>query len=558
MPSSISREFRIPRARARTRFARSARTPGRPSTCSRRAGRSAPGSSTRRRFAPRSSLRPTSTRSRSASASWPAGIHPARATVVRLTSVFGPGQVAWKGATGAIARFAADALAGRPIVIEGDPERTRDFVYVDDVVPAFEAIAVERRWNETITLASGAPASLRRAAELVVAAVGDAVPIETPGGTLPPGENESYVGSPADAGLPFHVRPLEEAVPLYVDWLAAIPLLKAAPEADQLARPPRRRPWRGLELGLNTPHVASEAALARAIEVARARHRGLGMAVTAEAPLAWPSGAFVRSTASTTRRAAASSAAPSSRPPSARPCSRCTSSCRRRRTSSARAARRGAVEEFLGFYAETCLDARRHAADRERAAGAADAHRRRLPVAHRRPLARSPALARARPGAALHARHLARRALPLLRGRVSDPVRARVRRGARSRPLRRGARPTRRGRARLGRARPARRGPALRRAASWISIPSSAGSASSCRTSSPRSPSRTTSRSDGHEGRLPRDRARVVRARPRRCARAVPPRARRRLRLAGACSTGAIRSPRCSSCRSGSAAGACC
>jgi nucleoside-diphosphate-sugar epimerase len=148
-------------------------------------------------------------------------MHPARATVVRLTSVFGPGQVAWKGATGAIARFAANALAGRPIVIEGDPERTRDFVYVDDVAPAFEAVAVERRWNETITLASGTPASLRRAAELVVAAVDDAVRIETPGGTLAPGENQSYVGSPADTGLPFHVRPLEEAVPLYVDWLAA-------------------------------------------------------------------------------------------------------------------------------------------------------------------------------------------------------------------------------------------------------------------------------------------------------------------------------------------------
>jgi nucleoside-diphosphate-sugar epimerase len=148
-------------------------------------------------------------------------LHGAPATVVRLTSVFGPGQVAWKGATGAIARFAANALEGRPIVIEGDPERTRDFVYVDDVAPALEAIAVEERWNETITLASGRPASLRRAAELVVAAVGGDVAIETPGGTLAPGENESYVGSSTTTGLPFHVRPLEEAVPLYVDWLAA-------------------------------------------------------------------------------------------------------------------------------------------------------------------------------------------------------------------------------------------------------------------------------------------------------------------------------------------------
>jgi len=40
--------------------------------------------------------------------------HPAPATVVRLSSVFGPGQVAWEGATGAIAAFAARALEGAP------------------------------------------------------------------------------------------------------------------------------------------------------------------------------------------------------------------------------------------------------------------------------------------------------------------------------------------------------------------------------------------------------------------------------------------------------------
>ena len=148
-------------------------------------------------------------------------LHPAPATVVRLTSVFGPGQVAREGATGAIARFAGDALEGRPIVIQGDPERTRDFVYVDDVVPALEAIVAEGRWNETITLASGRPASLALAARLVAEAVGDGVAIETPGGSLAPGENESYEGEPDETGLPFDVRPLEEAVPTYVDWLAA-------------------------------------------------------------------------------------------------------------------------------------------------------------------------------------------------------------------------------------------------------------------------------------------------------------------------------------------------
>jgi nucleoside-diphosphate-sugar epimerase len=146
-------------------------------------------------------------------------LHAAPATVVRFTSVFGPGQVAREGATGAIATFAAAALAGEPVVIPGDPERTRDFVYVDDAVEALERIVADARWNETITIASGQATPLRRAAELVVAAAGSHAPIETPGGTLPAGENESYGAARA---LDFAVRPLEEAIPVYVDWLRGL------------------------------------------------------------------------------------------------------------------------------------------------------------------------------------------------------------------------------------------------------------------------------------------------------------------------------------------------
>jgi len=143
-------------------------------------------------------------------------LHPAPAAVVRFTSVFGPGQLVNRGATGAIAWFAAKALAGEAIVIPGDPERARDFVYVDDAIAALERIVADGRWNETHTVASGVATPLLRAAELVRDAAGSSAPIETPGGELPPGENESYG---ADAPLDFSVRPLEEAIPAYVDWL---------------------------------------------------------------------------------------------------------------------------------------------------------------------------------------------------------------------------------------------------------------------------------------------------------------------------------------------------
>jgi UDP-glucose 4-epimerase len=153
-------------------------------------------------------------------------LYRARAAVIRLTSVFGPGQVAWEGATGAIAAFAARALEGAPIVIHGDPERRRDFVYVDDVVRALEHIVAEERAG-TILLASGRATPLRRAAKLVRDAAGSSSPIETPGGDLPPGENESYQ-APDSSGLE-SVTPLEEAIQTYVNWLKTHPAAQSRP-----------------------------------------------------------------------------------------------------------------------------------------------------------------------------------------------------------------------------------------------------------------------------------------------------------------------------------------
>jgi nucleoside-diphosphate-sugar epimerase len=143
-------------------------------------------------------------------------LHATQTVVVRLPSVFGPGQVRWEGATGAIAAFAARALEGEPILIYGDPARTRDFVFVDDLAGAFESIVAEDRWDQTLTLGSGVATPLIDAAELVREAAGTASGIETPGGELAPGENESYE---TGTRIAFEARPLTDAVKLYVDWL---------------------------------------------------------------------------------------------------------------------------------------------------------------------------------------------------------------------------------------------------------------------------------------------------------------------------------------------------
>ncbi len=75
---------------------------------------------------------------------------------------------------------------------------------------------------------------------------------------------------------------------------AAIPLLKAAPEPDQLAERLEGGPWRGMEIALFARHVADEDALARTIEAVRDAGAPREFIWTAEAPVSWPSGAFVR------------------------------------------------------------------------------------------------------------------------------------------------------------------------------------------------------------------------------------------------------------------------
>src|SRR5205814_10235195 len=69
-------------------------------------------------------------------------------------------------------------------------------------------------------------------------------------------------------------------------------LFRSAPEPDQLTDRLEGGDWRGIELALMPQHVASDDAVARAVDATRAGSAGL--VITAEAPVAWPSGAFVR------------------------------------------------------------------------------------------------------------------------------------------------------------------------------------------------------------------------------------------------------------------------
>jgi nucleoside-diphosphate-sugar epimerase len=75
---------------------------------------------------------------------------------------------------------------------------------------------------------------------------------------------------------------------------APTPLLKAAPEPDQVAERLEGGPWAGMELALLPPHVASDEAVDRAIATVTSLAGDRGLTLLAEAPVSWPSGAHVR------------------------------------------------------------------------------------------------------------------------------------------------------------------------------------------------------------------------------------------------------------------------
>jgi UDP-glucose 4-epimerase len=86
--------------------------------------------------------------------------------VLRIANAFGPFQIAWKG-QGFIAATVSRALSGQPIEIWGDGSVVRDFVFIDDVVDAFEAAMENSGSDRIFNIGTGEGKSLRE----VIAAI---------------------------------------------------------------------------------------------------------------------------------------------------------------------------------------------------------------------------------------------------------------------------------------------------------------------------------------------------------------------------------------------------
>jgi UDP-glucose 4-epimerase len=140
------------------------------------------------------------------------------AVVLRLFSVYGPGQLISAGTSGVVSIFAHRALANEDMTVHGG--QVRDFTYIGDAVAGIEAaMQTERGWGNTYNIASGVAISLTELAGLVKEAAGSSSEVVVQG-DYP--DQSRYIADISRARTDLGYDPkvsIAEGVRRYIDWL---------------------------------------------------------------------------------------------------------------------------------------------------------------------------------------------------------------------------------------------------------------------------------------------------------------------------------------------------
>jgi len=124
-------------------------------------------------------------------------LHALEFCALALANVYGPRQDP-HGEAGVVAIFAERLLRGLPLVVFGDGEQTRDFVYVDDVVDAFVRAAT-RGGGLVCNIGTGVETSVNRLAAEMASQAGVELRVERR--PLRPGELQRNALDPGRAGI---------------------------------------------------------------------------------------------------------------------------------------------------------------------------------------------------------------------------------------------------------------------------------------------------------------------------------------------------------------------
>jgi dTDP-glucose 4,6-dehydratase len=114
-------------------------------------------------------------------------------TIVRPFNNYGPHQHPEK----VIPRFITQALRGEPLTVHGDGHASRDWVFVEDVAEAIDAVIaadVDTVAGEVINIATGRDISVEEIADLVLERLGKPASLKTHTAERP-GQVERHIGS---------------------------------------------------------------------------------------------------------------------------------------------------------------------------------------------------------------------------------------------------------------------------------------------------------------------------------------------------------------------------
>lgn len=91
-------------------------------------------------------------------------------TALRLANVYGTGSGVDHGLAGAVERFARAAASGGDLTIFGEGTQRIDYVHVDDVCRAFEAVLDAESAPSHVNIGGGSPIAIHALASLAIAA----------------------------------------------------------------------------------------------------------------------------------------------------------------------------------------------------------------------------------------------------------------------------------------------------------------------------------------------------------------------------------------------------
>jgi nucleoside-diphosphate-sugar epimerase len=136
-------------------------------------------------------------------------------TIIRPSALYGPRCISRRVSQ----VFIENALAGRPIVIEGDGSDRLDFTYIDDLVTGLSLVLESpAARNETFNLTFGAARPIAEVAELVRQSFPDIEVTYGERDRLMPERGTLSIAKARDLLGYAPENPIEAGIPKYIDW----------------------------------------------------------------------------------------------------------------------------------------------------------------------------------------------------------------------------------------------------------------------------------------------------------------------------------------------------